>query len=107
MPGSGPDRNQKSPHAGVRQSLDLSPPELDEATQLRLGGFLAGCVDQLVREPMPDVFLHLIARMEAKGAGRMIAARAARLTLDDIPRLCVEAMSWRSDPGGRDATLWI
>ena len=47
----------------------MSPPELDEAGQRRLGGFLARRADELVHEPMPDVFLRLLARMEAKERG--------------------------------------
>jgi hypothetical protein len=66
MSGSDPDRSQKSPHVSGGESLDTNAPELDEATQLRLGGFLARRADPLVRDPLPDVFLHLLARMEAK-----------------------------------------
>ncbi|MFY9657817.1 MAG: hypothetical protein WAK01_14775 [Methylocystis sp.] len=69
MSGSGPDRSQKSSPTLGRKSLDVNAPELDEATQLRLGGFLARRADQLVRDPLPDVFLLLLAKMNAKEEG--------------------------------------
>jgi hypothetical protein len=70
MSGSGPDPSRKSPpQARGRQSLDFSPPELDEATQLRLGDFLARRADPLVDEPAPDAFLLLLARMEETEQG--------------------------------------
>jgi hypothetical protein len=37
----------------------------------------------------------------------MIEARAAGITLDDVPRLCVEAVSLRGVPGARDAAVRI
>jgi len=69
MSGSDPDRSQKSPPPAGPQGVETSPPELDEAAQRRLGGFLARRADELVHEPMPDVFLRLLARMEAKERG--------------------------------------
>jgi hypothetical protein len=69
MSGSGPDRSQTSPHAAGPQGIDMSPAELDEATQKRLGSFLARRAEELIREPMPDGFLRLLARMEAKERG--------------------------------------
>ena len=70
MSGSGPDRSRKPPLRSTgRQRLGISPPELDEAAQFRLGDFLARRADQLVGEPVPNAFLLLLARMEAKERG--------------------------------------
>ena len=43
-----------------------SPPPLDAAAQERLGAVLSRYPDSLLYEPMPDVFLGLLAELEAK-----------------------------------------
>ena len=69
MSGNSPDRTDKSSLAPGPANHDESLPELDGATQERLGRLLAGDGDQLVRQPVPDVFLSLLARLEAKEQG--------------------------------------
>jgi hypothetical protein len=70
MSGNGPDRTEKSAsHALGSRSYDESLPELDEAIQQRLGRLLARCADELVLQPMPDVILLLLAKMQAKERG--------------------------------------
>jgi len=70
MSGNGPDGTEKSAsHALGSRSHDGSLPELDESIQKRLGRVPARCADELVLQPMPDVFLLLLSKMEAKERG--------------------------------------
>jgi hypothetical protein len=64
-----PDRTEESWRALGAGKHDEILPEIDEATQERLGRLLARDADQLVRQPMPDVFLSLLAKLEAKEQG--------------------------------------
>ena len=70
MPRNSPDRTEKSASQALgSRNRDESLLELDEAIQERLGRPLARCADELVLQPMPDVFLLLLAKIEAKERG--------------------------------------
>ena len=60
------DQAQKPPHPLGLEAQDEKTPELDEATQERLGRVLARYADELVRQPIPDEFLSLLAKLEVK-----------------------------------------
>lgn len=45
---------------------DEGVPELDQAIQERLGRILAAYSQELVTQPVPDIFLSLLAKLEAK-----------------------------------------
>jgi hypothetical protein len=69
MSGKSPDRTEESSRASGAGKHDEILPELDEATQERLGLLLERDADQFVRQPMPDVFLSLLAKLKAKEQG--------------------------------------
>jgi len=70
MTGNDPDRGGKASSRALRlRNFHGAPPEFDEATQQRLGRLLARSAELFVRLPIPDVFLLLLARMEAKERG--------------------------------------
>ena len=70
MAGNGPERTEISAsHALGSRNHEESRPEHDAAIQERLGRLLARCADELVLQPMPEVFLLLLAKMEAKERG--------------------------------------
>ena len=54
---------QRAPNAGDDES---SGPLLDAETQMRLGRVLEDYCQEIIREPVPDIFLSLLARLEAK-----------------------------------------
>ena len=70
MSGNTPDWTEKSSPALGSGNHDESPAEFDELTQERLGRVVARDADQLVRQAMPDVFLSLLAKLEAKERGK-------------------------------------
>jgi Anti-sigma factor NepR len=57
------ERSTRSPEPESRVER---APQLGAAAQLRLGAALARYSDSLLCEPMPDVFLALLAKLEAK-----------------------------------------
>jgi hypothetical protein len=52
----------------AREANELLP-ELDAATQEKLGKVLARYSNELVSQPVPDIFLSLLAKLAAKERG--------------------------------------
>jgi len=69
MSGNDPDRTGKPLWFLGPEDHAEEIPEVDEATQERLGRALARYCDELVRQPVPDVLLSLLAKLEAKERG--------------------------------------
>jgi hypothetical protein len=65
MSGNDPD-TESSPRAQGLESQVEGRPKLDAAAQERLGSMLARHAGGLLCEPVPDVFLALLAKLEAK-----------------------------------------
>jgi hypothetical protein len=65
MSGNDPD-TERSPRAQGLESHVEGRPKLDAAAQERLGSLLARHADGLSYEPVPDAFLALLAKLEAK-----------------------------------------
>ena len=65
MSGNDPDTQSSSRAQGLKSHVE-GRPKLDAAAQERLGSMLARYADQLLCEPIPDVFLALLAKLEGK-----------------------------------------
>jgi len=71
MTGNTPDQTGKSSSRALgSRGRGESTPELDQATLERLGRLLARSADQLVRQPIPDLLVLLLAKMDAKERGQ-------------------------------------
>ena len=64
---SGSDADRETSSRALRLERDAeNRPCLDTAAQQRLGRILARYADAILCEPTPDVFLTLLAKLEAK-----------------------------------------
>jgi hypothetical protein len=69
MSGNSRDGTEKPPLQPGSESRAEDTPELDEATQERLGRMLTRDADEFVPQPMPDVFRSLLTKLGARERG--------------------------------------
>jgi hypothetical protein len=65
MSGNDPDTQRSWRAPGLENPVDRRP-RLDAAAQARLGSVLARYADRLIGEPLPEAFLSLLAKLQAK-----------------------------------------
>ncbi|HMK90722.1 MAG TPA: NepR family anti-sigma factor [Methylocystis sp.] len=70
MSGISSGQSGKPPGDPPTEFSDDGAPELDDATQAQLGRVLAKYSNELVNQPIPDIFLSLLAELEAKERGQ-------------------------------------